>query len=103
MSALGHKQTYAVQQPRLLYPQKQTCAAQPAMSAKGQKRTFPKQRCREGLLAPLLPRLGLRLQIQWARSHRRLPNFNKVPIRVTHVTPQFPRMDFGLRNEFCPP
>src|SRR5262245_7884439 len=57
MSALGHKQTYAVQKamsalPRiataradfrkrscLLYPQKRTCAVQNRMSAKGQKRT----------------------------------------------------------------
>jgi hypothetical protein len=57
MSALGHKQTYALQKPMsalgpittakadignpscLLYPQQQTCAVQRAMSAKGQKRT----------------------------------------------------------------
>jgi hypothetical protein len=51
----------------------------------------------------LLPRPGLRVQIQRARGHRRLPNFNKVSIRVTHVTPQFPRMHFGLRNESCTP
>jgi hypothetical protein len=58
MSALGHKQTYAVQygmsalrliatakadirnQSCLLYPQKRTCAVQLAMSAMGQKRTL---------------------------------------------------------------
>src|SRR5262249_54591788 len=57
MSALGHKQTYAVQQPMsalppiatakadfrttscLLYPQKRTCAVHQPMSALGQKRT----------------------------------------------------------------
>jgi hypothetical protein len=57
MSALGQKQTYALQQatsalPPIatakadmrkrscpLYPQKRTCAVQEAMSAKGQKRT----------------------------------------------------------------
>src|SRR5262249_35559127 len=59
MSALGHKQTYAPQKGMsalppiatekadmrewscLLYPQERTCAAQPAMSAMGQKRTSP--------------------------------------------------------------
>ena len=58
MSALGHKQTYAVQQSMsalspiatakadfrttscLLYPQKRTCAVQLGMSALGQKRTL---------------------------------------------------------------
>jgi len=58
MSALGQKQTYALQKAMsalariatakadsrkrscLLYPQKRTCAVQPGMSAKGQKRTF---------------------------------------------------------------
>src|SRR5215469_15530056 len=57
MSALGHKQTYAVQErisalppiatakadsrkrSCLLYPQKRTCAVQTGMSALGQKRT----------------------------------------------------------------
>src|SRR5262245_1876431 len=57
MSALGHKQTYAVQQPMSalppiatakadfrttgcqLYPQERTCAVQLGMSALGQKRT----------------------------------------------------------------
>src|SRR5262245_38471804 len=57
MSALGQKQTYAVQKPMsalppiatakadsrnppcLLYPQEQTCAVQDTMSAKGQSRT----------------------------------------------------------------
>ena len=59
MSALGQKQTYAVQNVMsalppiatakadirkrscLLYPQKQTCAAHSLMSALGQKRTSP--------------------------------------------------------------
>src|SRR5262249_29797980 len=58
MSALGHKQTYAVQNGMsalppiatanadfrkrscLLYPQKRTCAVQLGMSALGQKRTL---------------------------------------------------------------
>src|SRR5262245_19602999 len=61
MSALGQKQTYAVQQPMsalhpiattkadmcqsscLLYPRKRTCAAQNRMSALGQKRTHAAQ------------------------------------------------------------
>jgi hypothetical protein len=61
MSALGHKQTYAVQKAMsassliatskadlrkrqcLLYPQKRTCAAQQVMSALGHKRTFAVQ------------------------------------------------------------
>jgi hypothetical protein len=59
MSALGQKQTFALQQgmsalppiatakadirktPCLLYPRKRTCAVQSAMSALGQKRTSP--------------------------------------------------------------
>jgi hypothetical protein len=59
MSALGQKQTYALQQPMSallpiatakakfrtrscpLYPQKRTCAVQLGMSALGQKRTCP--------------------------------------------------------------
>jgi hypothetical protein len=58
MSALGQKQTYALQRAMsalpliatakadfrkrscLLYPRKQTCAVRPAMSALGQKRTL---------------------------------------------------------------
>jgi hypothetical protein len=58
MSALGHKQTCALQKtmsalpliattkadirkpPCLVYPQKRTCAVQREMSAKGQKRTW---------------------------------------------------------------
>jgi hypothetical protein len=78
MSALGHKQTYAVQQPMsalppiatakadfrkwscLLYPRKRTYASQQRMSALGQKRTLA--RCREmlhpELLYPKLPSPG---------------------------------------------
>jgi hypothetical protein len=58
MSALGHKQTYALQKAMsaitpiatakadigrlscLLYPRKRTCTVQSEMSAKGHKRTF---------------------------------------------------------------
>src|SRR5262249_25496267 len=28
-------------------------------------------------------------------------NFNKVSIRIAHVTPQFRRVDLRLSNEFC--
>jgi hypothetical protein len=62
MSALGQKQTYALQQAMsalppiatakadirkrscLLYPRKRTCAVQSKMSAKGQKQTHAPQR-----------------------------------------------------------
>src|SRR5262249_46260148 len=69
MSALGQKQTYAPHngmsallpiatakadsriKPCLLCPRKRTCAVQEAMSALGQKRTFPSdlRRCRKAL------------------------------------------------------
>src|SRR5262249_49329907 len=65
MSALGHKQTYAVQQPMSalppiatakadfrttscpLYPRKRTFAVHRRMSALGQKRTLSRMECRQ--------------------------------------------------------
>ena len=50
MSALGQKQTSALQTAMLLYPQEQTYAVQKGMSAMGQKRTSRRTR----LAAPVL-------------------------------------------------
>src|SRR5262245_35525470 len=76
MSALGHKRTYAVHKamsalPPIatakadmpqwscpLYPQKQTCAAQYLMSAKGQKRTSSRSALSLGIASSIIESVG---------------------------------------------
>src|SRR5262249_18595581 len=40
------------------------------------------------------------VQVQWTRSHRRLSDFNEVPVGVSHVAPQFRCVDFWTSDEF---